>query len=168
MFKASVQKQLRSLVFSQTARRSALFAAHPSQVSASRSTWATRSFSMSSARLEDFNRQPGGPSEPTTTIYLGNLPYTATDEDLRDAGEQFGSVKRVSLGRFLDTGKSRGYAHIEFEDVESAKKMMQAHQEDPFYFGNRATRVDYARPSNRTFTRAPRKDGERADWARDE
>ncbi|TFK47179.1 RNA-binding domain-containing protein [Heliocybe sulcata] len=168
MFKASVQKQLRSLVFSQAACTRLSLAA-PRAV-ATRATWATaaKSFSTSSARLyeRDDRRESRGPSQPTTTIYLGNLPFDVAEQDIQSAAEQFGPLKRVAMGRFPDTGRPKGYAHIEFENIEDAQKMVKAHEEDPFYFGERPTKVDYAQPTRPRsdysqgggFSRGPRSD----------
>jgi len=54
-------------------------------------------------------------------IYVGNLAYNATDEELRSAFEAFGQVTSVKIVRDRDTGRSRGFAFVEMEDGEGAQ-----------------------------------------------
>ncbi|EPQ56074.1 hypothetical protein GLOTRDRAFT_128942 [Gloeophyllum trabeum ATCC 11539] len=146
MFKASLQRQLRSLTCA-SARRS-LVAARPRSAFLSQTPARSLSHTPVAAKSFGVSENKGqGDSDPSKTIYLGNLPYRATEDDIREAGQQFGPVKRVTMGRFLDTGKSKGYAHIEFETLDAAKAMMDAHRADPFYFGDRSARVDFAKPT---------------------
>jgi RNA recognition motif-containing protein len=46
-------------------------------------------------------------------IYVGNLSYNATEDDLRRAFEAFGTVSSVSIVRDRETGRSRGFAFVE-------------------------------------------------------
>lgn len=54
-------------------------------------------------------------------IYVGNLAYNATDEELRAAFEAFGNVTSVKIVRDRDSGRSRGFAFVEMEDGEGAQ-----------------------------------------------
>ncbi len=54
-------------------------------------------------------------------IYVGNLAYNATDEELRAAFEAFGQVTSVKIVRDRDSGRSRGFAFVEMEDGEGAQ-----------------------------------------------
>jgi RNA recognition motif-containing protein len=54
-------------------------------------------------------------------IYVGNLAYNATDEELRSAFEAFGQVTSVKIVRDRETGRSRGFAFVEMEDGEGAQ-----------------------------------------------
>lgn len=54
-------------------------------------------------------------------IYVGNLAYNATDEELRTAFEAFGTVTLVKIVRDRDSGRSRGFAFVEMEDGEGAQ-----------------------------------------------
>jgi RNA recognition motif-containing protein len=54
-------------------------------------------------------------------IYVGNLAYNATDEELRSAFEAFGQVTSVKIVRDRDSGRSRGFAFVEMEDGEGAQ-----------------------------------------------
>jgi RNA recognition motif-containing protein len=53
------------------------------------------------------------------TIYVGNLPYKATEEDLREVFAEYGSIKRVSVPSDRETGRVRGFAFVEMaEDTQ--------------------------------------------------
>lgn len=53
------------------------------------------------------------------TIYVGNLPYQATEEDLREIFAEYGAIKRVSVPADRETGRARGFAFVEMgEDVQ--------------------------------------------------
>ena len=49
-------------------------------------------------------------------IYVGNIPYNATEDQLREFFEQCGKVSRVHLVMDRDTGRPRGFAFVEMED----------------------------------------------------
>lgn len=53
------------------------------------------------------------------TIYVGNLPYQATEEDLREVFAEYGAIKRVSVPADRETGRVRGFAFVEMaEDIQ--------------------------------------------------
>eukprot|EP01017_Pseudomicrothorax_dubius_P039306 TRINITY_DN6002_c0_g1_i8.p1 TRINITY_DN6002_c0_g1~~TRINITY_DN6002_c0_g1_i8.p1 ORF type:complete len:246 (+),score=87.98 TRINITY_DN6002_c0_g1_i8:56-793(+) len=60
------------------------------------------------------------------TIYVGHLPYGFDEDGLKDFFSQFGDVTRVVLFRSPITGRSRGYAYIQFKFKEVAKIAAQA------------------------------------------
>jgi len=53
-------------------------------------------------------------------IYVGNLNYQTTEEDLRRIFEPYGTVERVSIPLDSVTGKSRGFAFVEMRDEVAA------------------------------------------------
>jgi RNA recognition motif-containing protein len=53
-------------------------------------------------------------------IYIGNLSFEATEEDLRQAFEEFGEVSSVNIITDKYTGKPRGFAFVEMADQEAA------------------------------------------------
>ncbi|MDZ4852899.1 MAG: RNA-binding protein, partial [Pirellulaceae bacterium] len=59
-----------------------------------------------------------------TNIYVGNLSYQASEDDLRQAFSQFGNVSKVSIVIDRETGRSRGFAFIEMPNEEEAKAAM--------------------------------------------
>ena len=86
-----------------------------------------------------------------TNIYVGNLAFTATDEDLRSAFEQFGEVTSINIIMDRETGRSRGFAFVEMADGENAKEAIE--NLDGAAIAGRNVTVNEARP------RAPRGGG---------
>jgi RNA recognition motif-containing protein len=50
------------------------------------------------------------------TIYVGNLPYKATEENLREVFAEYGAIKRVSVPADRETGRVRGFAFVEMAE----------------------------------------------------
>ncbi len=77
-------------------------------------------------------------------VYVGNLSYATTEDELRTLFAQAGTVKSVALIKDRDTGRSKGFAFVEFENQVEAQKaisMFNGHE-----LGNRALTVNLARP----------------------
>ncbi len=55
-------------------------------------------------------------------LYVGNLPYTVTEDDLRELFAQAGTVKSIALINDRDTGRSKGFGFVEYETNEDAQK----------------------------------------------
>lgn len=77
-------------------------------------------------------------------LYVGNLPYNTSEEDLKELFSAHGTVTSVSLISDRETGRSKGFGFVEFENDDEAKKAIDAlHGQD---FGGRALVVNEARP----------------------
>ncbi len=88
-------------------------------------------------------------------LFVGNLSYQTMENDLQDYFSQAGAVTSVNLMIDKMTGKSRGFAFVEFATPEEAKKAVeQFHNKE---FQGRALTVNVARPREE---RAPRWGGE--------
>lgn len=57
----------------------------------------------------------------STRIFVGNLSYQTTEEQLSVALREAGTIRSVFIGKDRETGRSRGFAFIEFEQPECAK-----------------------------------------------
>ena len=86
-------------------------------------------------------------------LYVGNLPYSATEDELRELFEQHGTVHSVSIISDRETGQPRGFAFVEMDDAGADAAIGALEQQQ---FGGRTLRVNEARP------REPR--GPRRDW----
>jgi RNA recognition motif-containing protein len=75
-------------------------------------------------------------------LYVGNLPFDATDEAVRTAFEAYGTVHDVSLVTDRDTGRPRGFGFVEM-DAESAGAAIAGLNEKDF--GGRDLTVNEAR-----------------------
>lgn len=80
-------------------------------------------------------------SPPSATLFVGNLAYEATEAELEDAFAEFGPVT-PRLGRDRETGRSRGYAHLDFPSVEAATKAMSLQGE--LEIMGRPVRLDFS------------------------
>lgn len=81
---------------------------------------------------------------PSRTLFLGNVAFDATDRDLNQLVAQFPKCTDVRIAIDRRTGQSRGFAHIEFLDVDSAVEAHQALSGASLY--GRPLRVDYGLP----------------------
>ena len=59
------------------------------------------------------------------SLYVGNLPWSATAEDLTQKFSEFGTVVDARIVKERETGRSRGFAFVEMED-EGAQKAIEA------------------------------------------
>ena len=77
-------------------------------------------------------------------IYVGNLTFDATEDQVRSLFEAYGPVEKVSIITDRDTGQPRGFAFVEMNDDESATKAMEAL--NGTNLGGRNLTVNEARP----------------------
>lgn len=85
-------------------------------------------------------------------IYVGNLPFSASDDEVRDMFGEFGDVESVNLITDRETGRPRGFGFVEMSS--GADEAIQAlHQKD---MGGRSLNVNEARP--REDRRPPRQE----------
>lgn len=75
-------------------------------------------------------------------IYVGNLPFTATEDEVRELFTQYGTVQTVSLINDRETGRPRGFGFVEMEQ-EGADKAIEAL--DGHDLGGRSLKVNEAR-----------------------
>jgi RNA recognition motif-containing protein len=79
-----------------------------------------------------------------TNIYVGNLSYTATEDEVRQAFEQFGNVAKVSVIKDRETGRSRGFAFVEMASADEAAAAIEGLNLKEI--AGRAVQVNEARP----------------------
>lgn len=58
-------------------------------------------------------------------IYVGNLPYGTTDEDIKSLFSEFGEVGSVNIIKDRMTGNSKGFGFVEMENDDAAKKAIE-------------------------------------------
>ena len=59
-------------------------------------------------------------------LFVGNLPYTITEDRVRELFQEFGEVQGVTIPTDRETGKSRGFAFVEMSSDEDAEKAIAA------------------------------------------
>jgi RNA recognition motif-containing protein len=76
-------------------------------------------------------------------IYVGNLPFSTTDDELRSLFSQYGQVVSVNLVTDRETGRPRGFGFVEMEGADEAISALDRKE-----FGGRVLTVNEARPRN--------------------
>jgi RNA recognition motif-containing protein len=79
------------------------------------------------------------------SIYVGNLSWNATEEQVRALFAEYGNVISVKLVSDRDTGRARGFGFVEMEDAD-ARAAIEAL--DNVSFGDRTLRVNEAKPKS--------------------
>ena len=79
-----------------------------------------------------------------TKLYVGNLDYSATEDDLRKLFTQAGEVQSVNVIKDRDTGRSKGFAFVEMSTQAEAEKAISLL--NGFSFHDRPLTVNLARP----------------------
>jgi RNA recognition motif-containing protein len=78
------------------------------------------------------------------TIYVGNLSYRATEEDLRTVFAEYGTIKRIVLPMDRETGRMRGFAFVDMS--EDAQEESAIAELDGAEWMGRQLRVNKAKP----------------------
>jgi len=92
-------------------------------------------------RRKSYGDQTG---EPSDTLFLGNLSFDVSQEDLSDAFGPHGTVLGVRLPTDRETGAPKGFGYVTFASVEEATGALEAMQGG--YIKSRAVRLDYSQP----------------------
>ena len=77
-------------------------------------------------------------------LYVGNLPYSTTEEDLRELFAQAGEITSVALIKDRTTGMSKGFAFVEMDSQAAAQKAISLYND--YSMGDRQLSVNFARP----------------------
>ena len=64
-------------------------------------------------------------------IYVGNLPYTVTSEDLSEMFKEHGGVEEVTIIMDRDTGRSKGFAFVDMPNNSDADRAIKKSERDP-------------------------------------
>ncbi len=79
-------------------------------------------------------------------IYVGNLPHSTTEAELRNLFEAHGAVEKVSLATDRDTGRSRGFGFVEMTNATEADKAIASLNGTEL--GGRTLNINEARPKS--------------------
>jgi cold-inducible RNA-binding protein len=80
-------------------------------------------------------------------LYVGNVSFDMTDQELKEAFDEFGEVVSAEVIKDRISGRSRGFGFVEFADEESAQKAKEAMNGKELK--GRALKVDEAREQRR-------------------
>lgn len=81
-------------------------------------------------------------AQPSTVLFIGNLSFGATEDIIWETFSPFGTVQNVRLPVYRDSGNSRGFGYVEFEDVEGAKAAFEGMNGEEI--DGRPVRLDYS------------------------
>ena len=82
-----------------------------------------------------------------TKLYVGNLPFTATDEAVQALFAKYGTVEKVSLISDRDTGRPRGFGFVEMSSADASRAMQALNGTD---FEGRSLKVNEAQERERS------------------
>jgi RNA recognition motif-containing protein len=87
-----------------------------------------------------------------TKLYVGNLPFSATEDAVRTLFAAHGTVEKVSLINDRDTGRPRGFGFIEMSSDDATRAMQALNGQD---FDGRALKINEAqeRPRSDSYSR---------------
>lgn len=71
-------------------------------------------------------RVHSGESKLGNKLYVGNLPFSATDDELRALFGEYGTVESANVITDRETGRSRGFGFVEFQNEGDAQEAQQA------------------------------------------
>jgi cold-inducible RNA-binding protein len=80
-------------------------------------------------------------------IYVGNLPFSATEAEVRSLFSQHGTVESVTLPTDRETGRPRGFGFVEMSQADASRAIQNLNGHD---MGGRALRVNEAQDKPRT------------------
>ena len=80
-------------------------------------------------------------------IYVGNLPFTATDAEIRTLFSQHGTVESISIPTDRETGRPRGFGFVEMNQSDASRAIQNLNGKE---MGGRALRVNEAQDKPRT------------------
>lgn len=76
-----------------------------------------------------------------TKLYVGNLPFTATEDSVRALFAPHGTVEKISLISDRDTGRPRGFGFVEMSNADASRAMQALNGQD---FDGRALKINEA------------------------
>jgi RNA recognition motif-containing protein len=79
-------------------------------------------------------------------LYVGNFPWSTTEEDLRELFAPIGEVEDIALIRDRDTGRSRGFGFVQMADADAEKAIRDLDGQD---YGGRPLKVNEAQEKPR-------------------
>ena len=82
-----------------------------------------------------------------TKLFVGNLPFSATEQSVRALFEQHGTIESLALINDRETGKPRGFGFIEMSNADASKAMQALNGKD---FDGRALKVNEAQSKERS------------------
>ncbi len=93
-----------------------------------------------------------------TKLFVGNLPFTATEDSVRALFTPHGTVEKLTLINDRDTGRPRGFGFVEMSSADASRAMQALNGKD---FEGRALKVNEAQERERSGGGGPSRGGPR-------
>jgi nucleolin len=93
-------------------------------------------------------------SSPAAILFMGNLSFNVTEEEIRSTFGEHGSILSCRFPTDRETGAFKGFGYLEFSSVEEATSAVQALNGKDI--AGRAIRLDYSQPRDNAAGGAPR------------
>lgn len=93
-----------------------------------------------------FNKLSGGSSDLNRELYVGNIEYRTTQQELRDLFSEFGDIESIKIIRDSRTKRSKGYGFIKFYKQLDATNALNNMNFKPFR--GRELRIAFAKDAN--------------------
>lgn len=97
-------------------------------------------------------------------LYVGNLPYSVTEDELQKHFEEFGEVLDINLIKDRETGRAKGFGFVTMDSQQAAENSLSLNGKE---VGGRAIRVNEARESGGSSSRGGRGGDRNRDRNRD-
>lgn len=99
-----------------------------------------------------------------SNLYVGNLPFSATEENVTTLFSKYGKIKNVNIIKDMDTGQTKGFCFIEFDNQADAQKALELNDK---IFNGRTLKVSMAKPKKTGENKNHRNRGKNYDHSRD-
>lgn len=99
---------------------------------------------QSAARENRANTFGDKQSPPSSVLFVGNLSFNVSEDQVWEAFSEHGDVKSVRLPTDRDSGRPKGFGYVEFSDIDSAKKAHSSMQGQDI--DGRTLRLDFSQP----------------------
>lgn len=96
------------------------------------------------AEKRDFNQE--ALSAPSQTLFIGNLPFSATQDAVYETFAAYGDITSVRLPTDPDTQQIKGFGYVEFGTLESAEAAVAQGRGEGIFIDNRQARLDFSQP----------------------
>lgn len=87
-----------------------------------------------------YSSNQGSDDKSMRSVFVGNIPYSATEDSLRDIFSEVGNVISFKIVHDRDTGRSKGFGFCEYQNEEMAKSAMR--NLNGYEYAGRSLRVD--------------------------
>ncbi|MBU0690210.1 RNA-binding protein [bacterium] len=91
-------------------------------------------------------------------LYVGNLPFSATEDEIRTLFSEYGTVDTVELLMDRDSGRPRGFGFVQMNEADASRAISGLDGKD---MGGRALRVNEAKDRAERSSRSPRESRDR-------